>query len=89
LGLTPSPAEDRRGGPPRYRDTLLDWQQRRQIIRTLVSRVEIGEEGATVVYRVPASTNPESGDPGPDRELDQHLDGQIIPLFRPTVIKVS
>jgi site-specific DNA recombinase len=58
----------------------LDWQQRRQIIRTLVSRVEIGEEGATVVYRVPAITNPESGGAGPDRETDQHPDGQIIPL---------
>ncbi len=58
----------------------LDWQQRCQIIRTLVSRVEIGEEGATVVYRVPAITNPESGGAGPDREAEQPPGGQIIPL---------
>jgi site-specific DNA recombinase len=31
----------------------LSWLQRRQLIRTLVSRVEIDEEGATIVYRVP------------------------------------
>jgi len=58
----------------------LDWQQRRQIIRTLVSRVEIGEEGATVVYRVPAITNSESGGAGPHREAEQPPGGQIIPL---------
>ncbi|MBN1654303.1 MAG: recombinase family protein [Deltaproteobacteria bacterium] len=32
----------------------LSWLQRRQLIRTLISRVEIDEEGATIVYRVPA-----------------------------------
>jgi site-specific DNA recombinase len=32
----------------------LSWQQRRQLIRTLVSRVEIDEESATIVYRIPA-----------------------------------
>ena len=32
----------------------LSWQQRRQLIRTLVSRVEIDEDGATIVYRIPA-----------------------------------
>ncbi len=31
------------------------WEDRRQLIRMLVSRVEIDEEGATVVYRVPGS----------------------------------
>ena len=33
----------------------LDWQERRQLIRTLVARVEIDEEGATVVYRLPST----------------------------------
>ncbi|WP_437911852.1 recombinase family protein [Sorangium sp. So ce302] len=33
----------------------LDWQGRRQLIRTLVARVEIDEEQATVVYRLPSS----------------------------------
>jgi site-specific DNA recombinase len=32
----------------------LGWEERRQIIRMLVSRVEIDDEGATVVYRVPS-----------------------------------
>lgn len=31
----------------------LSWHERRQLIRILVARVEIDEEGATVVYRVP------------------------------------
>lgn len=33
----------------------LDWLGRRQLIRTLVARVEIDDEGATVVYRLPQS----------------------------------
>jgi site-specific DNA recombinase len=51
-----------------FRDQLqtgldaLSWDQRRQLIRTLVARVEIDEEGATVVYRVPAK-NPSDGPP--------------------------
>ena len=36
----------------------LDWQQRRQLIRTLVARVELDEDGATVIYRVPAPAAP-------------------------------
>ena len=32
----------------------LDWEQRQQLIRTLVARVEIDHQGATVVYRIPA-----------------------------------
>ncbi|XXX81493.1 recombinase family protein [Sorangium sp. So ce134] len=41
----------------------LDWQGRRQLIRTLVARVEIEEEQATVVYRLPSS----GGRPGGGR----------------------
>ncbi len=39
----------------------LDWQQRRQLIRTLVARVELDEDGATVIYRVPTPTSPPAG----------------------------
>jgi site-specific DNA recombinase len=38
----------------------LDWQGRRQLLRTLVARVEIDETQATVVYRLPSSAG------GPD-----------------------
>lgn len=41
----------------------LDWQARRQLIRTLVSRIEIDESSATVVYRVPG-TSPAVSAPG-------------------------
>ena len=37
----------------RHRLGELDWQERQSLIRMLVSRVEIDEEGATVVFRVP------------------------------------
>jgi hypothetical protein len=42
-----------------------------------------------VVYRVPAITNPESGGAGPDRETDQHPDGQIIPLCGGSVVAAA
>jgi site-specific DNA recombinase len=40
----------------RIRDGLdaLSWQERRDIIRTLVARVEIDHDDVTVVYRIPA-----------------------------------
>jgi site-specific DNA recombinase len=48
----------------------LSWEQRRQLIRTLVARVEIDEGGATMVYRVPTAASPPrppggEGEPGP------------------------
>jgi site-specific DNA recombinase len=36
----------------------LSWEEQRQLIRILVARVEMDEEGATVIYRVPGSTDP-------------------------------
>ena len=41
----------------RVRDGLdtLNWTDRRQLIRTLVARVEIQPDGATIVYRLPAT----------------------------------
>jgi hypothetical protein len=51
----------------------LSWLQRRQIVRTLISRVEIDGDGATIVYRVPAgsvcsrqSTSQKANDGGGD-----------------------
>jgi site-specific DNA recombinase len=45
----------------RVRDGLdkLRWEDRRQLIRMLVARVEIGADGATVVYRVPPTPGSE------------------------------
>src|SRR5439155_15513898 len=61
----------------------LDWHQRRQLIRTLVSRVEINEDGATVVYRIPATprrpgepprdSGPEGEGPSGERPGDRQL----------------
>lgn len=42
----------------------LDWYGRRQLLRTMVSRVEIDERGATVVYRIPTPRPP--GEPSPE-----------------------
>jgi site-specific DNA recombinase len=42
----------------------LDWNGRQQLIRTLVSRVELDDEGATIVYRIPRPREP--GEPAPD-----------------------
>lgn len=35
----------------------LSWDEQRQLIRILVARVEIDDEGATIIYRVPGSTD--------------------------------
>ncbi len=60
----------------------LDWLQKRQLIRTLVARVEIDEEGATVVYRLPSLEPPTS--PGSSGESDKPGElasaGESIPL---------
>jgi site-specific DNA recombinase len=39
----------------------LGWEEKRQLIRTLVSRVEIDEQGATIVYRLPRGPGGGSG----------------------------
>jgi site-specific DNA recombinase len=55
----------------------LDWQRRRQIIRTLVSRIEIDKEAVTIVYRIPQTTaDPEHG---PSREPTGPV---FSPVFR-------
>jgi hypothetical protein len=43
----------------------LSWPERQHIIRTLVAPVDIDENGATVVYRLPpASSTPSGGEAG-------------------------
>ena len=46
----------------------LDWHGQRQLIRTLVSRIEIDEQGATIMYRIPGTPRP-SGMPDPGAEV--------------------
>ena len=42
------------------------WHERRHIVRTLVAKVEIDSSGATVVYRLPAASDPTpTNDAGP------------------------
>jgi len=68
----------------------LSWVKRRQLIRTLVAKVEIDEGGATVVYRVPTSGSPpgppnppgSEGEPGPAGGSCQlRGGGEISPLL--------
>jgi site-specific DNA recombinase len=54
------------------------WEERRQIIRALVSRVEIDAKEATVVYRVPITYTPSptsSNDPS-GKDESMHLSGR-------------
>jgi len=39
-----------------------DWSLRRELIRTLVGRVEVGKEEVNVVFRIPPETTPLSGE---------------------------
>jgi hypothetical protein len=50
-------------------DTL-SWNERRQIVRTLVDKIEIDETAATVVYRLPSTdrTPKPPSDPEPGSE---------------------
>ena len=70
-------------------DTL-DWDQRQQLIRTLVARVEIDDNGATVVYRIPTPRQPGEPEPEPggsgggrdriaDRGIQQLHSGRLRP----------
>lgn len=43
----------------------LSWDEQRRLIRILVARVEVDDQGATVVYRVPGNIDPGAG-PRPD-----------------------
>ncbi len=48
--------------------TTADWQQRREVLRALVKRVEVGNETVRIVYKVP----PRPFVKGPQRGLLQH-----------------
>ncbi len=59
-----------------------DWDTRRQLIRTLVKRVEIGDEDVNVVFRIP----PDSGILAKNEQSLQHRWGSslsIIGEYRP------
>jgi site-specific DNA recombinase len=60
----------------RVRDGLehADWAARRDILRAVVKRVEVGKEGVRVVYRVASSPF----DDGPDRGIMQHCGGRHL-----------
>jgi site-specific DNA recombinase len=58
----------------------LSWEQRRQVIRTLVARVEIDEEGATVVYRVPPPGPSGPSENTPETEASTAPSAPIMPL---------
>src|SRR2546428_707382 len=58
----------------------ISWVERRHIIRTLVARVEIDENGATIVYRLPSleptetkPTEPSNGGGSTDRSQSCQL----------------
>ena len=57
----------------------LDWQGRRQLIRTLVARVELDEEQATVVYRLPTSGG---GTGGAALQTELFVDRRDVALHR-------
>jgi site-specific DNA recombinase len=55
---------------------LADWQTRRELIRTLVKRVEIDHDQVNVVFRV----NPDPSAENPDQEILHHCGGRDKPL---------
>jgi site-specific DNA recombinase len=55
-----------------------DWTSRREIVRALVKRVEVGMEGVRVVYRVPPAPFADS----PDRGSMQHCWRRDHPALR-------
>jgi site-specific DNA recombinase len=62
----------------RVRDGLAqaDWSTRREIIRALVKRVDIGQEQVRVVFRVTPPTAPPSSAPGPPHV--QHHGARVL-----------
>jgi site-specific DNA recombinase len=50
----------------------LSWQDRRDIVRVLVARVEIDASGATVVYRVPSLGGTGEGSPSGNASTGSH-----------------
>ena len=48
----------------------LSWNERRQIVRTLIAKIEVDEKAATIVYRLPSTDRtprpPSDPEPGSD-----------------------
>ncbi len=55
----------------------IKWQERQAIIRALVARIDIDEDGATIVYRVPASPAALIPAPPPQPELGDCVGGML------------
>ena len=56
----------------------IDWSTKRELIRTLVKRVEIGKEEVKVVFRI----TPDPFELSPNREILQHCSGRLIASAR-------
>jgi site-specific DNA recombinase len=54
----------------------VDWQTQREIIRTLVKRVEIDQDQVNVVFKV----EPAPPTPDPSKDCLQHCTGRVIPV---------
>ena len=61
-----------------------DWQTRRELIRMLVKRVEIGKEEIKVVFRIP----PDLGESGVDVKSLQHCRKRDNPALRCALLRV-
>jgi len=66
------------GAKVQARLALADWQTRRELIRTLVKRVEIDRDQVNVVFRV----NPDPSAENPDQEILHHCGGRDHPALR-------
>ena len=55
----------------------LDWAGRRELIRTLVKRVEIGQDSVNVVFRVDETAFPPGNNP-----VMQHCGGRVFATLR-------
>ncbi|HEY2786646.1 MAG TPA: recombinase family protein [Fimbriiglobus sp.] len=55
-----------------------DWQTRREILRALIKRVEVGPESIKIVYKV----GPRPFEPGPERGRSQHCGRRDHPTLR-------
>ena len=61
-----------------------DWQMRRELIRMLVKRVEIGKEEIKVVFRIP----PDPGMSGSDENSMQHCWKRDWPSLRNALFRI-
>jgi site-specific DNA recombinase len=62
-----------------------DWQMRRDLIRTLVKRVEVGKDEVKIVFRIP----PDPGDLGGNEKSLQHCRRGERPALRSSLLCVQ